>query len=69
MTNLKLLLIFKHEQILLAPEPAKNLLPVRALTDTPNTFYRQQLLISAHRIKHSRRHDVNLAMSVKHSGK
>lgn len=67
--KLNLLLIFKHEQILLVPEPTENLLTVTVLTDTSNTFYRQQLLISAHRIKHSRRHDTNLAMSIKHPGK
>lgn len=64
-----LLIIFKHEQILLVPEPTENLLTVRVLTDIPNTFYRQKLLISAHEIKHSRRHDVNLGMSVKQPGK
>lgn len=67
--KLNLLLIFKHEQILLVPEPTENLLTVRVLTGIPNTFYRLQLLISAHGIRHSRRHDVNLGMSVKHPGK
>lgn len=67
--KLDLLLIFKHEQILLVPEPTGNLLTVRVLTGIPNTFYRQQLLISAHEIRHSRRHDVNLGMSVKHPDK
>lgn len=67
--KLDLLLIFKHEQILLVPESTENLLGVRVLTGIPNTFYRQKLLISAHGIKHSRRHDVNLGMSVKHLGK
>ena len=67
--KLNLLLIFKHEHILPVPKPTENLLTVRVLTGLPNTFDRQQLLISAHGIKHSRRHDVNLGMSVKHPGK
>lgn len=50
--KLNLILIFKHEQILLVPEPTKGLLTVRVLTGIRNTFYRQQLLISAHEIKH-----------------
>lgn len=67
--KLNLLLIFKHEQILLVSTPTENLLTVKVLTGIPNTFYRQQLLISAHGIKHSRKHDVNLGMAVKHPGK